>query len=106
MSQFVLKIKNALTVYARDNQFTYKVKLISESDWTRVYLSDMKTKNMTIAKNYAKKVRPNLRSINNLYAVFYMLYTLDWKRKALVSFMMNNTAMNNKIIKLLQAGRK
>jgi hypothetical protein len=98
MSQFLSKIKNALTVYAQDNQFTYyKVKLISESEWTRVYLSDMRAKNMTIAKNYAKKVRPNLRSINNLYAVFYILYTLGWKRKALVSFMMNNTAMNNKI---------
>jgi hypothetical protein len=47
-----LKIKNALRIYAKDNQFTYyKVKLISESEWTRVCISDMRTKNMTIAKN-------------------------------------------------------
>jgi hypothetical protein len=98
MSKFLLKIQSALNSFVEQNNKIYKCKeLTNESEWKEVYLSDMSTKNVSIECRYAKKVRPQFRSLNNLYAVFYILHNLEWDRRALIAFIMKNKGKSNQI---------
>jgi hypothetical protein len=97
-SKFLLKIQSSLASFVEQNNRIYKYKeLTDESEWTEVYLSDMSTKNLSIACRYAKEVRPQCKSFNNLYVVFYILHNLEWGRHALIAFIMKNKDKSNQI---------